>query len=150
MFDAVMQSGFSLFCALVPLFYTGRGCLADVITKLLLECSLLCGDLCVFYALRSSVTCFTKLSISVICSVLSSVLRRSVLLLLAQQGWVTPVMALQSDPGSVRGRGALHILQRCQQAARGMAAGKERAGTWQLFCLRSLLLSKPAHCTCEK
>lgn len=71
-----------------------------------------------FSSPRSSATRFIKLSISVICSVLSSVLR-SVLLLLAQQGWETPVMALQSEQGSVRGRGALHILQCCQQAPVG-------------------------------
>lgn len=60
------------------------------------------------------------------------------------------MMALQSDQVSVRGRGALHILQCCPQAARGTAAGKEQAGAWQLFCLSGLPLSKPAPCTCGK
>lgn len=40
-------------------------------------------------------------------------LRWSVPLLLAQQGWEPPMMALQSDQGSVWGRDALHILQCC-------------------------------------
>lgn len=50
-FDAVMQSGFSLFRLLVSVFYFGRGCPVDIITGLVLERGLVCGGLCVFSAL---------------------------------------------------------------------------------------------------
>lgn len=50
-FDAVMQSGFSLCHTLVPVFYFGRGCPVVIITRLLLERGLVCGCLCVFSAL---------------------------------------------------------------------------------------------------
>ena len=50
-FDAVMQCSFSLCCTLVPVFYFARGCPVDIITRLLLERGLVCGDLCAFSAL---------------------------------------------------------------------------------------------------
>lgn len=151
MFDTVMQVWlFSLLCiSSIILYWEGVSCWHYHQTPPGVQFAV-GWSLCVLFSSpHCSVTWFIKLSFSVICSVLSSVLRRSVLLL-AQQGWETLVMALQSDSGSVKGRGALHILQCCQQAACGMAVGKEPVGAWQLFCLRGLLLSKPAHCTCGK
>lgn len=69
-----MQSGCSLLCALVPLFYSGRGCLVDIITKHLLECSLLCGDLCVLSVLLSSLLCHMIYKAQHLCYLFSPVI----------------------------------------------------------------------------
>lgn len=152
MFDAVMQSGFSLFCALVPLFYTGRRCLVDIITKHLLECSLLCCDMCVFSVLLSPFLCHMIYKAQHLCYLFSPVV-------CAEKECPPPAgTARLGDPrdGTAEWAG-LCAGQRClahppvlPTASRGMAAGKERVGAWQLFCLRGLLLSKLAPCTCGK
>lgn len=109
MFDAVMHSSFSLYCASLPLFYSGRGCLVDIITNVSWSavCCVVISMCSLFSSPRSSITWFITFSISVTCSVLSSLLRRKCPPPAGTVRLGDPHE--QSDQVSVQGRDALHI-----------------------------------------